>query len=177
MERIYDSDGNWTGKWQLTTDREHGMAMCALTVAVNHYNAGFARFPGSELDAALFADGYIPDDADRARRLTERGWAIRYYRVVLDDDVFTHRDSDDTYGLSENWVQAWTYLQGRAFDIHGQTANVLAQIEAAQVKYPDTQYTPKVVMAVVQLQVAGVALQKAANSLLEALADEDGQDD
>jgi hypothetical protein len=173
MERVYDNDDNWTGKWELTTSREHGMALCVLNVAVNHYNAGFARFPGSELDVALIAE----DWSTPASVSIDRGWAIRYYRVILEDDVFTYRESDDTYGLSENWVTAWTYLQNRAFDIHGLTANVLQQIKAAQVKYPDTQYTPKVVMAVAQLVIAGTALQTAANSLLEALGEQDGDDD
>jgi len=106
----------------------------------------------------------------------ERDWAIRYYRVILKDDVFTYVEADDTYGLSENWIIAWTYLQGRAFYIHGLIANVLQAVKAAQFKYPETQYNPQIVMAVAQLVIAGGALQQAVNALLGAIHDQEGND-
>jgi len=176
MRRIYDNDGNWTGEWELTTDREFGMALTVLTVAVNNMDAGHARFKGYELDEALISDGHISESAPDHEVRMERDWAIRYYRVILKDDVFTYVEADDTYGLSENWIIAWTYLQGRAFYIHGLIANVLQAVKAAQFKYPETQYTPQIVMAVAQLVIAGGALQQAVNALLGAIHDQEGND-
>jgi hypothetical protein len=158
------------------TIQQSQQAMCVLNVAVNHYNAGYARFPGSELDVALMAEGHIaPDNPPHIVRM-KRDFAILYYRAVLTDDVFTYRRSDDSYGLSENLLIAISYIQSRMGDIHAQIANVMHAIAGAQAKYPDITYDAKIVVAVARMQIAGEEAQQAANMLLDRIAEMENEE-
>jgi hypothetical protein len=85
------------------------MALVVLNVAAAH-DAQRYRFPGSAIDNALVETGLF-DTIESANE--QRSRAIQYYRLELKNDVFTYDEATDTFGLSEDLVSAWSYIQSR----------------------------------------------------------------